>query len=119
MTSERELLAAEIEREAGKILDFFRGFIRARSPNPPGDTRAAADFICRFLESERVPFRVIAPMSDMPNVVAFFEGGAPGRHLVLNGHIDVFPVGEATDGALIPGVATSSTAESMAAAPAI
>ena len=76
MTSERELLAAEIEREAGKILDFFRGFIRARSPNPPGDTRAAADFICRFLESERVPFRVIAPMSDMPNVVAFFEGGA-------------------------------------------
>jgi succinyl-diaminopimelate desuccinylase len=96
MTSERELLAAEIEREAGKILDFFRGFIRARSPNPPGDTRAAADFICRFLKSERVPFRVIAPMSDMPNVVAFFEGGAPGRHLVLNGHIDVFPVGKAT-----------------------
>jgi len=42
MTSERELLAAEIERESGKILDFFRGFIRARSPNPPGDTRAAA-----------------------------------------------------------------------------
>jgi succinyl-diaminopimelate desuccinylase len=30
----------------------------------------------------------------MPNVIASFEGGAPGRHLVLNGHIDVFPVNE-------------------------
>jgi succinyl-diaminopimelate desuccinylase len=29
----------------------------------------------------------------MPNIVATFEGGAPGPHLVLNGHIDVFPVG--------------------------
>ena len=28
----------------------------------------------------------------MPNIVAAFDGGAPGRHLVLNGHIDVFAV---------------------------
>src|SRR5262245_33718887 len=95
MTSERAQLAADIEREVGRIVDFYRGFIRARSPNPPGDTRDAAAFICRILESEKVPFRVVAPMNEMPNVVASFEGGAPGRHLVLNGHIDVFPVGEA------------------------
>jgi succinyl-diaminopimelate desuccinylase len=55
----------------------------------------AAAFICRFLESEKVPFRVIAPKDEMPNIVASFEGGTPGRYLVLNGHIDVFPVGEA------------------------
>ena len=30
----------------------------------------------------------------MPNIVASFEGGSPGRHLVLNGHIDVFPVAD-------------------------
>jgi succinyl-diaminopimelate desuccinylase len=94
--SERALLAADIERESGRILEFYRGFIRARSPNPPGDTRDAAAFIGRFLESEKVPFRVVAPMNEMPNIVASFEGGTPGRHLVLNGHIDVFPVGEAT-----------------------
>ena len=93
--SERALLAADIERESGRILDFYRGFIRAPSPNPPGDTRDAAAFIGRFLESEKVPFRVVAPMNEMPNIVASFEGGTPGRHLVLNGHIDVFPVGEA------------------------
>ena len=96
MTSERVRLAADIERESGRILDFYRGFIRARSPNPPGDTREAAAFICRFLASEGIPFRVVAPMAEMPNIVASFDGGAPGRHLVLNGHIDVFPVGDAS-----------------------
>jgi succinyl-diaminopimelate desuccinylase len=30
----------------------------------------------------------------MPNLVASFEGHEPGRHLVLNGHIDVFPSGD-------------------------
>ena len=30
----------------------------------------------------------------MPNIVATFDAGKPGRHLALNGHIDVFPVGD-------------------------
>ena len=30
----------------------------------------------------------------MPNIVATFAGSRPGRHLALNGHIDVFPVGD-------------------------
>lgn len=39
---------------------------------------------------------MVAPEPSMPNIVGSFEGGAgPGRHLVLNGHIDTFPVDEA------------------------
>ncbi|MCK1335286.1 M20/M25/M40 family metallo-hydrolase [Bradyrhizobium sp. 38] len=31
----------------------------------------------------------------MPNIIAAFDGEAgSGRHLVLNGHMDVFPVGD-------------------------
>jgi succinyl-diaminopimelate desuccinylase len=30
----------------------------------------------------------------MPNIVASTRFGRPGRHLVLNGHIDVFPSGD-------------------------
>ena len=30
----------------------------------------------------------------MPNIVATFDAGQPGKHLVLNGHIDVFPVAD-------------------------
>ncbi len=30
----------------------------------------------------------------MPNLIATFTGARPGRHLVLNGHLDVFPIGD-------------------------
>ena len=36
---------------------------------------------------------MIAPNEAMPNIVATFKARKPGRHLALNGHIDVFPVG--------------------------
>ncbi len=94
MAHEREVLLQAIERDRERILDFYRGFIRAKSPNPPGDTREAAAHIGKLLSGEGVQYRTIAPKSEMPNIVASFEGAAGGRHLVLNGHIDVFPVGE-------------------------
>src|SRR5208282_6451681 len=94
MTSDRETLLAWVEAEKQDMIDFLQGFIRAKSPNPPGDTRAAAAYIKAFLERQKLPYRVIAPRAKMPNIVASFEGGSSGRHLVLNGHIDVFPVGD-------------------------
>src|SRR5207253_1596271 len=50
--------------------------------------------IRQFLAQHGADFRVIAPSEIMPNIMATFEGGKPGRHLALNGHIDVFPVGD-------------------------
>jgi succinyl-diaminopimelate desuccinylase len=94
MAEEKDALLRAIERDRDKILDFYRGFVRAKSPNPPGDTREAAAHIGKFLNAEKLTFRTVAPQETMPNIVAGFDAGAPGRHLVLNGHIDVFPVGE-------------------------
>ena len=95
MNTEREALLQAIERDRDRILDFYRGFIRAKSPNPPGDTRAAAAHIGKLLGEESLAYRTIAPQSEMPNIVAAFDCAGAGRHLVLNGHIDVFPVGDA------------------------
>lgn len=94
MASDRETLDRWIEEERQELIDFLQGFVRAKSPNPPGDTRDAAGFITAYLKRYELPYRVIAPQETMPNVVGSFEGGAPGRHLVLNGHIDCFPVGD-------------------------
>ena len=94
MASDRERLQDWIEEERQPLIDFLQGFVRAKSPNPPGDTREAAGFITAYLRRHDLPHRVIAPQETMPNIVASFEGGTPGRHLVLNGHIDCFPVGE-------------------------
>ncbi len=94
MSEARDALNGRIDVEREQLVQFFRDFVRIDTSNPPGDTRAGAAFIRRFLEANGIAHRVIAPQETMPNIVASFEGAAPGRHLVLNGHIDVFPIGD-------------------------
>lgn len=90
----RRQLLQWIEADREKLIGFFSGFLSKPSPNPPGDTRKAAEFIASYLRTEGVSCQVIAPQEEMPNILAVTQGSGPGRHLVLNGHIDVFPVGE-------------------------
>jgi len=94
VSQDRQALLQWVDEERERIVAFFRAFIRCKSPNPPGDTTEAARFIGDFLRGEGLDFRVIAPHDKMPNLVAAFDGAAKGKHLVLNGHIDVFPVGD-------------------------
>ena len=94
MDETKETLLGWIKRDEEKLIRFFSRFIQARSPNPPGDTREAVGFICDFLDSEHLPYRLVAPQASMPNVVGTLEFARPGRHLVFNGHIDVYPVGD-------------------------
>jgi succinyl-diaminopimelate desuccinylase len=94
VSQDRQALLQWVDEERERIVAFFRAFIRCKSPNPPGDTTEAARFIGDFLRSEGLEFRVIAPNDKMPNLVAAFDGAGAGKHLVLNGHIDVFPVGD-------------------------
>ncbi|BBK37598.1 peptidase [Allostella sp. ATCC 35155] len=93
VSSDRDQILRWIEEERDEIVRFLQRLVRARSPNPPGDTRAAAAVVQERLDAEGLPYRIVAPNPEMPNFVGTFEGGGgPGRHLVLNGHIDVFPV---------------------------
>ena len=92
MDATKQSLLRRIEADREVLIDFLRGFIRCKSPNPPGDTREVAAYVRGFLDRHGLAYRVIAPHEQMPNIVATFDAGAPGRHLALNGHMDVFPV---------------------------
>jgi succinyl-diaminopimelate desuccinylase len=94
MAGDREQLLAWIDAEKSSFIAFLQDFIRAKSPNPPGDTREAAAHIRAFLDRNSLAHRVVSPHPEMPNIIASFDAGAPGKHLVLNGHIDAFPVGD-------------------------
>ncbi|MEM7426172.1 MAG: M20/M25/M40 family metallo-hydrolase [Pseudomonadota bacterium] len=91
--NDREQLLHWIEEEEDAMVAFFQDFVRCPSPNPPGDTTEAVGHIRSFLEANGIDYRIIDPQPLFANVVAALEGNTPGRHLVLNGHIDVFPVG--------------------------
>ena len=92
MNAIKQRLLHRIETDKDILIDFLRGFIRCKSPNPPGDTREVAAYVCQFLDRHGLAHRVIAPHPQMPNIVATFDAASPGRHLALNGHMDVFPV---------------------------
>jgi succinyl-diaminopimelate desuccinylase len=96
MNEDRDSLAQWVDDERERIISFLQAFIRCSSPNPPGDTTEAARHIMDFLRNEGLEFRVVAPEATMPNLIAAFDGARGGKHLVLNGHIDVFPVGDGT-----------------------
>ena len=96
MNEDRDSLTQWIDNERERIISFLQAFIRCKSPNPPGDTTEAARHIMDFLRNEELEFRIIAPEATMPNLIAAFDGARAGKHLVLNGHIDVFPVGDGT-----------------------
>jgi succinyl-diaminopimelate desuccinylase len=91
MTTLRDGLLARIASDEAALVALLGDFVRAASPNPPGDTREAAAVLTGWLSRHGVPFRIVGPDPLMPNILASFEGARPGPHLVLNGHIDTFP----------------------------
>ena len=90
----RAHLEDRLRRDRDAIVDLCADIVRIPSENPPGDTRQVADYVTRYLERHGLAYDVVAPQPTMPNIVATVEGGEPGRHLVLNGHLDVFPAGD-------------------------
>lgn len=92
---ERVSLRRWIDAETPELVAFLQRFVRAGSPNPPGDTREAVGVIAEWLDDRGLGYRQVAPLAHAPNLVATVAGGRPGPHLVLNGHIDVFPCDDA------------------------
>lgn len=96
MSTDKAALKAEllqaIDQRRDEIVALLRRFLRIKSVNPPGDTREAAAFVRELLDAARVPHRTEAFVPEMPNIISRWEAGQPGRHLMLNGHMDIFPV---------------------------
>lgn len=93
-----ERIETEIVDRKQEWLDILTGLIRTPSVNPPGDTTEIADFLVDVFVRNGVPYDIVAPNEDIPNVVAQFGDGTVGSdespHLVFNGHLDTYPVGD-------------------------
>lgn len=87
-------LCRHIDERRDDVVALLRDFLRIRSVNPPGDMREAADFVRGILDRFGLPHRTVAAREDMPNIIGRWDAAQPGRHLVLNGHMDVFPVAD-------------------------
>jgi succinyl-diaminopimelate desuccinylase len=91
----RSQLLRRLEESRERLLALTQELIRIPSPNPPGDTTELARRTAALLRD--VPGAEVAEVTaaaPMTNVIARLHGTGPGRRLVLNGHLDTFPVGE-------------------------
>jgi len=95
MSDTRARILRWVAEDREKLIGFLSAFVRVPSPNPPGDTRAAAAFLHDELAAQGVPVSYRTAKPEWPNVVGTFAARGAGPHLVLNGHIDVFPAGPA------------------------
>lgn len=93
--SMRAALGREVERQQSRLVEITRALVAVPSPNPPSDTSAIAVVAEKLLRE--IPGAEVERIESAPrivNLVARVSGGAPGRRLIFNGHLDTFPVGE-------------------------
>lgn len=79
--------------ETTSVVDLFRRLLPIRADNPPGDTRAVAEFIAAWLQKLGVEVHTEEPKEGLVNLWATI-GVDGGPHLVLCGHMDTFPLGD-------------------------
>lgn len=92
-----EQLISWIDQDRDRLISFLADLIKARSPNPPGDTVAVANVVSKYLSAHGLDFETVEPLAKAPNILSSFTAGAGGRHLVLNGHLDTYPCDDAPD----------------------
>jgi succinyl-diaminopimelate desuccinylase len=95
MVVDKAHVLEEIDARADEFVDLCSQIIRIPSENPPGDTTDLTRFVSRLLSARDVEHQVLEPRPGNPLIVAS-TGRERGRHLVLNGHLDVFPADDAS-----------------------
>ena len=92
----KQRLAARIESRTAELVELCRTLVRIDSTNPPGDTTAIVEAIEAVLDATPgIEHRRVVGRAPVVNLVARVRGAGPGRRLVLNGHLDTFPIGDA------------------------
>lgn len=79
-----------------ELRSLAQGLVDAESPNPPGDVSLPLAVAANYLEENSISFSRVSIDAEnrKVNLVARVFGEHPGPHLVMNAHLDVFPMPE-------------------------
>lgn len=89
-------LLRRCDEQADLIVALAADLIAIPSENPPGDVTEVMDFAERYLRAAGLNVERISPAPGRHNLVAAVDSGRPGPHVILNAHLDVFPIGDAS-----------------------
>ena len=91
-------LGARIGPACAELAALCQTLVQTPSENPPGDTSALAAKVESFLSAlPRMQVKRVVAKDKAVNLIAQLSFGRPGRRLLMNGHLDTFPAGDAAD----------------------
>jgi acetylornithine deacetylase len=95
-----QAVLVEVERGADETITFLREMVAFRTENPnlvnvePGAEAECQAFIADKLKSIGMDVNTWEVFPKRPDLVATLPGSGGGRSVILNGHVDVVPVGD-------------------------
>lgn len=96
MTASPGAIAEIVESDSDRLIDFYRDLVRI--PSVWGDAERlteAAELLSDELASSRFSIELADSGTEgMPMVIARLPGRGPGRSLIFNGHMEVYPPSE-------------------------
>ena len=103
-SSERQAFITAAASRRDQVVSNARALIGVPSPNPPLATGAVATVAADLLRQQIPGLQLTLHDAGegVVNLVARVHGSGPGRRLVLNGHLDTYPVNEALPWTLDP-----------------
>jgi len=76
------------------VVTLTQRLVRVPTENPPGDTRAACDIVAAELSASGFDVQYVEDEPGFVSVLGEYRFCEDGPTLVLNGHVDVVPVGD-------------------------
>lgn len=83
-----------VDSAAPELIELLQAMLRTDSQNPPGDCTDMADLVRDYLTRNELESRTHSAGEGRDNVLAHARN-AGDRHLVLAGHLDTVPIGDA------------------------
>lgn len=91
----KQNLVDKVNKNKELLVDLTSRMVQIPSESPESDTRQMAKEIADVLEEidgVEVTFHTLE--EPITNIVARVKGNSPGKRLILNGHLDTYPVGD-------------------------
>jgi acetylornithine deacetylase/succinyl-diaminopimelate desuccinylase-like protein len=79
------------ENEFREAVETLQGLLRIDTTNPPGNERAAANYVAAVLAEDGIESRIMESAPGRANLVARLGGTGVERPLLLTSHLDVVP----------------------------
>jgi succinyl-diaminopimelate desuccinylase len=95
MSLDKSAILSLISARESDYIELCSRIVQIPSENPPGDTTELARFVAATMRERGIDCTVYEPRPGNPTIVAS-TGSGRGKHLILNGHLDVFPADDAS-----------------------